>query len=58
MASSPDPNWKLDINNPLRSWFDEHKDYTFGPIKLSDFSGSSKQTGHYTQVKNNSSDYC
>ncbi|CAH2105746.1 unnamed protein product [Euphydryas editha] len=51
MAFSTNLNWELDINSAIRSWFDEHKHYTYGPIKASDFNGSNKhQIGHYTQM--------
>lgn len=55
MSSSSDPNSELNIKSALRSWFNEHKDYTtFEAINASHFDGSKKQIGHYTQV---SSDY-
>lgn len=51
MSYSSDPNSKLNIKSALRSWFNEHKDYTtFEPIKPSHFDGSNKQIGHYTQM--------
>ncbi|XP_050343526.1 venom allergen 5-like [Nymphalis io] len=50
MAGSTDLNWKINVDSALQSWFDEHKDYTYGPIKISDFNGSNKAIGHYTQM--------
>lgn len=43
---------KLNADDALEAWFNEHKDFSFGAIKWEDFGGS-KQVGHYTQVNNN-----
>ncbi|CAK1598787.1 unnamed protein product [Parnassius mnemosyne] len=46
-----DSKHKIDIDDSLKSWFDEHQHYTYGPLSISDFDGSSKyQIGHYTQM--------
>ncbi|XP_063824559.1 venom allergen 5-like [Ostrinia nubilalis] len=47
--SITDFGYKLDANLALTAWFDEHKDYTYGPLSSSDFGGPN-QIGHYTQM--------
>ncbi|KAI8424435.1 hypothetical protein MSG28_002927 [Choristoneura fumiferana] len=42
-------SYKLNADDALEAWFDEHKDFYFGAIKPEDFGGS-KQIGHYTQM--------
>ncbi|XP_047984121.1 scoloptoxin SSD976-like [Leguminivora glycinivorella] len=44
-----DKSYKLNVDNALKSWFEEYKDYTYSPMKGSDFTGK-KQIGHYTQM--------
>ncbi|XP_037296592.1 scoloptoxin SSD976, partial [Manduca sexta] len=48
--STTDRSFKLNVGSALDAWWDEHKDYRYGPLKASDFS-SSVQIGHYTQVR-------
>ncbi|CAH2071295.1 unnamed protein product, partial [Iphiclides podalirius] len=46
-----DSKHKIDVDSSLKSWFDEYEHYTFGPLKESQFDGSSQyQIGHYTQM--------
>ncbi|CAD0197473.1 unnamed protein product [Chrysodeixis includens] len=41
----------LNPDSALQSWFSEHVNYTFGPLKHSDFDHSKNyQIGHYTQM--------
>ncbi|CAH0407271.1 unnamed protein product [Chilo suppressalis] len=47
--STTDHTYKLSPESALKAWFDEYRDYYYGPIKNSDFGGS-KQIGHYTQM--------
>ncbi|CAG4992959.1 unnamed protein product [Parnassius apollo] len=49
--STTDSKHKIDIDSSLKSWFDEYQHYTYGPLSMSDFDGSSQyQIGHYTQM--------
>ncbi|KAM3967190.1 venom allergen 5 [Aphomia sociella] len=42
---------KLDIDKTLSSWFNEHKQYTYGRLSNSDFNRKDNiQIGHYTQM--------
>ncbi|XP_014367815.2 venom allergen 5 [Papilio machaon] len=48
---SSNPDAKLNIEQGLSAWFDEYKDYSYGPMTRSLFDGSSQvQIGHYTQM--------
>ncbi|CAH2071301.1 unnamed protein product, partial [Iphiclides podalirius] len=45
------PNHKINIDSCLKSWFDEYRHYTYAPLTMRNFDGSSKhQIGHYTQM--------
>ncbi|XP_045497492.1 venom allergen 5.02-like [Colias croceus] len=46
---STDKNLKFNPENALNSWFNEHKDYTYGPL-TSEQMQSKKMVGHYTQM--------
>ncbi|XP_075972032.1 venom allergen 5-like [Anticarsia gemmatalis] len=49
--STTDANYRLTPDQALESWFSEHANYTYGPLKKSDFDGSKNyQIGHYTQM--------
>ncbi|KPJ19489.1 Venom allergen 5 [Papilio machaon] len=49
--ATTDLTHKLDVESSLRSWFDEHLNYSYGPLTMRDFNKSSKkQIGHYTQM--------
>ncbi|KAI5644473.1 cysteine-rich secretory protein family domain-containing protein [Phthorimaea operculella] len=45
--STTDRNFNFDVDEALESWFSEHKDYTYKPMCIEDFTGP--QVGHYTQ---------
>ncbi|XP_013138827.1 PREDICTED: venom allergen 5-like [Papilio polytes] len=48
---STSPGAKINIDKSLSAWFDEYKDYTYGPLTRNLFDGSSDvQIGHYTQM--------
>ncbi|KAL4707910.1 hypothetical protein ACJJTC_013701 [Scirpophaga incertulas] len=47
--STTDRSYSLNLDSALEVWFKEHKDYSYGPMKYSDFRGS-KKIGHYTQM--------
>ncbi|KAL0882400.1 hypothetical protein ABMA27_000884 [Loxostege sticticalis] len=49
-------NHKINIDSPLTYWFNEHYDYTYGPLKNSDFGGP-KDIAHYTQMAWSNSTY-
>ncbi|KAJ2952122.1 hypothetical protein O0L34_g4397 [Tuta absoluta] len=46
--STTDRNFYFNVDEALKSWFSEHKDYTYKPISFEDFTGP--QVGHYTQM--------
>ncbi|KAJ8733234.1 hypothetical protein PYW08_001532 [Mythimna loreyi] len=47
--STTNPKYVLQPDSALESWFNEHVNYTFGPIQMSDFQ-KDYQIGHYTQM--------
>ncbi|CAG9795270.1 unnamed protein product [Diatraea saccharalis] len=47
--STSDHSYKLNPDSALKAWFDEFRDFLYGPIMRSHFS-SSTQIGHYTQM--------
>ncbi|XP_060801760.1 venom allergen 5.01 [Amyelois transitella] len=51
MFSTTNSNQKFNTEAALDSWFNEYKDYTYGPLMISDFAnGNGPQIGHYTQM--------
>ncbi|KPI91338.1 Venom allergen 5.02 [Papilio xuthus] len=49
--ATTDLTHKLDVESSLKSWFDEHRNYSYGPLTMRDFNRSTKkQIGHYTQM--------
>ncbi|CAB3237122.1 unnamed protein product [Arctia plantaginis] len=49
--STTNHNYQLSPETAVEAWFREHHNYTYGPIRRSDFDGSkSYQIGHYTQM--------
>ncbi|CAB3233830.1 unnamed protein product [Arctia plantaginis] len=45
-----DRNYKLTPNTAIESWYSEHVNYTYGPLRDSDFDKSKPAIGHYTQL--------
>ncbi|CAH0702957.1 unnamed protein product [Spodoptera exigua] len=49
--STTNLRYELNLENALNSWFSEHENYTYGPLKSSDFDGSRDyDIGHFTQM--------
>nr|WBB28743.1 venom allergen-like protein [Yponomeuta cagnagella] len=45
-----DANFLFNVDQAMKSWFDEHQYYKYGPLLSKDFDGSATQEiGHYTQ---------
>ncbi|OWR41341.1 SCP-related protein precursor [Danaus plexippus plexippus] len=49
-VSSTDPNYQIKMDDALEAWFEEHKDYEYGPLSKDDFDSSGPAVGHYTQM--------
>ncbi|XP_041970898.1 venom allergen 5-like [Aricia agestis] len=49
-SASNNPAYEVDLDSVMDSWFNEYKDYTYGPLQITDFTNREKQIGHYTQM--------
>ncbi|GBP53519.1 Venom allergen 5.02 [Eumeta japonica] len=45
-----DESYELDVDQALEDWFDEYKDFEYGPMTSDEFSDPDRQIGHYTQM--------